>query len=150
MRLADLIVVEKAAKLVRDKFNIDFAITNCSIEVQPAGEAVGIDGTVLCIGRKPELRIESIVVKDHGGGWIERIDVSYSIYSEDLEHGSLVDELIGGDLKKHSPNMRQTLRLAFILFDWIRYVMTGEMKKAYMDKDWRPRVSLVQRQNDMK
>lgn len=147
MRLTDLIVVEKAAKLVRDKFNIDFAITQCSIEAQPAGEAVGIDGTVLCVGREPELRIESIVVKDHGGGWIERIDVSYSICGEDLEDGSLVDELIGGDLKKQAPDMRQTLRLAFILFDGIRYAMTGEMKKAYMDKGWRPRVSLVQRQS---
>ena len=146
MRLTDLIVAEKAAKLIRDKFNIDFAITNCSIEEQPAGEAVGVDGTVLCVGREPELKIESIVVKDHGS-WIERIDVSYLICGEDLEDGSLVDELIGGDLKKHSPNMRQTLRLAFILFDGIRYAMTGEMKKAYMDKGWRPRVLVVRRQN---
>ena len=149
MRLTDLIVVEKAAKLVRDKFNIDFAITQCSREAQPAGEAVGIDGTVLRVGREPELKIESIVVKDHGG-WIERIDVSYLIYGRDLEDGSLVDELIGGDLKKHAPNMRQVLRLAFILFDGIRYAMTGEHKKAYADKGWRPRVVCVWRQSDMK
>lgn len=150
MKLTDLDIIDKAAKLVRDKFNIDFAITNCSIEAQPAGEAVGIDGTVLCIGRKPELKIESIVVKDHGGGWIERVDISYLICGEDLENGSLVDELIGGDLKRQPPDMRQTLRLAFILFDGIRYAMTGEMKKAYTDKGWRPRVSVVQRQSDMK
>lgn len=149
MRLTDLIVAEKAAKLVRDKFNIDFTITQCSREAQPAGKAVGIDGTVLCVGREPELRIESIVVKDHGG-WVERIDISYSIYGKDLEDGSLVDELIGGDLKKHSPNMRQTLRLAFILYDGIRYAMRGNHKKAYMDKGWRPRVSVVQRQSYMK
>lgn len=149
MRLTDLIVVEKAAKLIRDKFNIDFAITNCSIEGQPACEAVGIDGTVLYVSREPELKIESIVVKDHGG-WIERIDVSYLIYGKDLEDGSLVDELIGGDLKKHSPDMRQTLRLAFILYDGIRYAMTGEHKKAYADKGWLPRVICVRRQSDMK
>ena len=147
MRLTDLDIVYKAAKLIRDKFDIDFAITQCSIEAEPADEAVGIDGTVLCVGREPELKIESIVVKDHGGGWIERIDISYSICGEDLEDGSLVDELIGGDLKKHSPNMRQTLRLAFILFDGIRYAMTGEMKKAYVDKGWRPRVLIIQRQS---
>lgn len=149
MRLTDLNIIDKAAKLVRDKFNIDFAITQCSREAQPAGEAVGIDGTVLCVGREPELRIDSIVVKDHDG-WIERIDISYSIYGKDLEDGSLVDELIGGDLKKHSPNMRQTLRLAFILYDGIRYAMRGNHKKAYMDKGWRPRVSVVQRQSYMK
>ena len=147
MKLADLDIIYKAAKLVRDKFDIDFAITQCSRETQPAGEAVGIDGTVLCVGREPELKIESVVVKDHGGGWIERIDVSYLIYGRDLEDGSLVDELIGGDLRKQAPNMRQVLRLAFILYDGIRYAMTGEHKKAYADKGWLPRVVCVRRQS---
>lgn len=146
MRLTDLNIIDKAAKLVRDKFNIDFAITQCSIEAEPAGEAVGIDGTVLCVGREPELKIDSIVVKDHGG-WIERVDISYSICGEDLEDGSLVDELIGGDLKKHSPNMRQTLRLAFILFDGIRYAMRGNHKRAYMDKGWSTRLVSAQSQS---
>ena len=147
MKLTDLNIIDKAAKLVRDKFNIDFAITQCSREAQSAGEAVGIDGTVLCVGREPELKIDSIVVKDHGGGWIEHIDVSYYISVEDLEDGSLVDELIGGDLKKHAPNMRQVLRLAFILYDGIRYAMTGEHKKAYADKGWLPRVVCIRRQS---
>ena len=149
MKLADLNIIDKAAKLVRDKFNIDFAITQCSREAQPADEAVGIDGTVLCVGREPELKIESVVVKDHGG-WIERVDLEYTIYGRDLEDGSLVDELIGGDLKKHSPSMRQVLRLAFILYDGVRYGMRGNHKKAYMDKGWLPRVSVVWRQSDMK
>ena len=76
--------------------------------------------------------------------------MEYSISGEDLKDGSLVDELIGGDLKKCSPNMRQTLRLAFILYDGIRYAMTGEHKKAYTDKGWVPRVVCVQRQSHMK
>ena len=147
MRLTDLNIIDKAAKLIRDKFDIDFAITQCSKDAQPAGEAVGIDGTVLCVGREPELKIESVVVKDHGSGWIERVDLSYLIYGKDLEDGSLVDELIGGDLKKQAPNMRQVLRLAFILYDGIRYAMTGEHKKAYADKGWLPRVVCVRRQS---
>ena len=146
MRLTDLIVVDKAAKLIRDKFDIDFAITQCSKEAQPADEAVGIDETVLRVGREPELKIDSIVVKDHGS-WIERVDLSYVIYGRDLEDGSLVDELIGGDLRRQPPDMRQVLKLAFILYDGIRYAMTGEHKKAYMDKGWRPRVVCVQRQS---
>ena len=150
MSSTDLTIIDKAAKLVRDKFNIDFAITQCSREAQPAGEAVGIDGTVLCVSREPELKIESVVVKDHGGGWIERVDLSYLIYGKDLEDGSLVDELIGGDLRRQPPDMRQTLRLAFILYDGIRYAMTGEHKKAYTDKGWLPRVVCVQRQSHMK
>lgn len=144
MKLTNLDIIYKAAKLVRDKFNIDFAITQCSREIKKTTATIGVP-----IYLKPELKIDSIVVKDHGG-WIERIDVSYLICGEDLEDGSLVDELIGGDLKKHSPNMRQTLRLAFILYDGIRYAMRGNHKKAYMDKGWRPRVLVVRRQSDMK
>ena len=143
MKLADLDIIYKAAKLVRDKFNVDFAITQCSREIKKTTAAVGVP---IYLKPEPELKIESIVIKDHGR-WIERMDVSYSICGKDLEDGSLVDELIGGDLKKHSPNMRQTLRLAFILFDGIRYAMTGEMKKAYTDRGWLPRVLVIQRQN---
>ena len=144
MRLTDLIVVEKAAKLVRDKFDIDFAITQCSREIKTTTAAVGVP---IYLKPEPELKIDSIVVKDHGDGWIERIDVSYSIYGRDLEDGSLVDELIGGDLKKCSPNMRQTLRLAFILYDGVRYAMTGEQKKEYTGKGWLARVVFIQRQS---
>ena len=147
MRLKDLDIIDKAAKLIRDKFNIDFAITQCSREINTTTAAVGVP---IYLKLEPELKIESTVSKDHGGGWIERIDVSYLIYGEDLEDGSLVDELIGGDLRRQPPNMRQTLRLAFILYDGIRYAMTGEMKKAYIDKGWRPRVVCVRRQSDMK
>lgn len=149
MKLADLDIIYKAAKLIRDKFDVDFAITSSSIEAQPAGEAVGIDGTVLRVGREPELKIESIVVKNHDS-WIERMDLSYLIYGKDLEDGSLVDELIGGDLKKQVPSMRQALRLAFILYDGIRYAMTGEQKKEYTDKGWRSRAISIQRQSYMK
>ena len=144
MRLTDLDIIDKAAKLIRDKFDIDFAITQCSREIKTTTAAIGVP---IYLKPDPELKIESVVVKDHGGGWIERIDVSYLIYGKDLEDGSLVDELIGGDLRRQPPDMRQTLRLAFILFDGIRYAMTGEHKKAYADKGWLPRVVCVRRQS---
>ena len=143
MKLTDLIVAEKAAKLIRDKFNIDFAITQCSKEIKTTTAAVGVP---IYLKPEPELKIESVVVKDHGS-WIERVDLSYVVYGKDLEDGSLIDELIGGDMKKCSPDMRQTLRLAFVLYDGIRYAMTGEHKKAYTDKGWRSRVVGVQRQS---
>ena len=145
MKLADLNIIDKAAKLVRDKFDIDFAITQCSREIKKTTATIGVP-----IYLKPELKIDSIVVKDHGGGWIERIDISYSISVEDLEDGSLVDELIGGDLRRQPPDMRQTLRLAFILYDGVRYGLRGNHKKAYTDKGWLPRVVGVQRQSYMK
>ena len=137
MRLTDLIVVEKAAKLVRDKFNIDFAITQCSREIKTTTAAVGVP---IYLNPEPELKIESAVVKDHGSGWIERVDLSYLIYGTDLEDGSIVDELIGGDVKKQAPDMRQTLRLAFILYDGVRYGLRGKHKKADMEKGWCTRV----------
>ena len=144
MKLTDLNIIDKAAKLIRDKFDIDFTITQCSREIKTTTAAIGVP---IYLKPEPELKIESVVVKDHGGGWIERIDVSYLIYGKDLEDGSLVDELIGGDLKKQAPDMRQTLRLAFILYDGIRYAMTGKHKKKYTDKGWRSRVLIIQRQS---
>ena len=122
LKIKDLNIIEQAAKLIRDKFKIDLIITQCSIEAGPA--YLSID---------PQLRIEVTTTKDHGG-WTEHIDLEYSISGEDLKDGSLVDELIGGDLKKQAPDMRQVLRLAFILYDGIRYWTTGEQKKDYTDK----------------
>lgn len=146
MKLADLDIIEKAAKLIRDKFDIDFAITQCSKEIKTTTAAVGVP---IYLKPEPELKIDSIVIKDHGR-WIERMDVSYIIYGRDLEDGSLVDELIGGDLKKQAPSMRQALRLAFILYDGVRYGVMGNHKKAYTDKGWLPRIVSVQRQSYMK
>ena len=142
--MKDLDIVDKAAKLIRDKFDIDFAITQCSREIKAMTAAIGVP---IYLKPEPELNIDLTMNKDHGGGWIEHIDVSYLIYGKDLEDGSLVDELIGGDLKKQAPNMRQALRLAFILYDGVRYAMRGNHKKAYTDKGWLPRVVGVQRQN---
>ena len=147
MKLADLDIIYKAAKLVRDKFDIDFAITQCSREIKKTTATIGVP---IYLKPEPELKIESVVVKNHGDGWIERVDLSYLIYGRDLEDGSLIDELIGGDMKKCSPNMRQTLRLAFILYDGVRYGLRGNHKKAYMDKGWFPIVSVIQRQSYMK
>lgn len=145
MRLKDLDIVYKAAKLVRDKFDIDFAITNSSIEAQPVGEAVGIDGTVLCIGREPEFRIE-LTVTDCHSFFTEDIDLEYSIDDEDLLDESDVDKVIGGDIKNYSFKMRETLRLAFIIYNGIRYAIDGKQKNEYIDKGWYPRVVSIQKQ----
>ena len=138
IKLKDINIIEQAAALIRDKFKIDLNISRCSIEAGPA--YLSID---------PQLKIESIVVKDHGG-WAEHIYLEYSISGDDLKDGSLVDELIGGDLSKQAPDMRQVLRLAFILYDGIRYATTGEQKKEYADKGWLPKVASIQRHSYVK
>ena len=108
MKVKDLNIIEQAATLIRDKFKIGLIITQCSIEAGPA--FLRID---------QQLKIDLVVIKDHGG-WTEHIDLEYSISGDDLKDGSLVDKLIGGDLGKQAPDMRQALRLAFILYDGIR------------------------------
>ena len=138
MKVKDLNIIEQAAKLIRDKFKIGLIITQCSIEAGPAFLSI-----------VPELKIELTTIKDHDG-WTEHIYLEYSISGDDLKDGSLVDELIGGDLSKQAPDMRQVLRLAFILYDGIRYWTTGEQKKDYTDKGWRSRVLIIQRQSYMK
>ena len=143
IKLKDLNIIEQAATLIRDKFKIDLIITQCSIE---AGNWPVTPDIYAYLGLDPQLRIEATTTKDHDG-WTEHIDLEYSISGDDLKDGSLVDELIGGDLKKQAPDMRQTLRLAFILYDGIRYAMTGEQKKAYTDKGWLPKVTNIQRQS---
>ena len=138
IKLKDIDIIEQAATLIRDKFKIDLIITQCSIE---AGLAfLRID---------PQLRIELTTIKDHDG-WTEHIDLEYRILGEDLKDGSLVDGLIGGDIKKQAPGMRQVLRLAFILYDGIRWGRTGTLKKEYADKGWLPKVTNIQRQSYMK
>ena len=135
IKLKDVNIIEQAATLIRDKFKIGLIITQCSIEAGPA--YLRID---------PQLKINLTTTKDHDG-WAEHIDLEYSISGDDLKDGSLVDELIGGDLKKQAPDMRQVLRLAFILYDGIRYWTTGEQKKEYTDKGWSTRVVSGQSQS---
>ena len=135
IKLKDVNIIEQAAKLIRDKFKIDLTITQCSIEAGPAFLRVD-----------PQLRIELTTTKDHGD-WTEHIDLEYRILGEDLKDGSLVDELIGGDLNKQAPGMRQVLRLAFILYDGIRWGRTGTWKQEYADKGWLPKVTNIQRQS---
>lgn len=163
MKLTDLDIVEQAAKMIRDKFNIDFVITQCSKEIKTMPAAIGIP---IYLKSEPELKIELTVSKDHkyysaddlDVRWItpdngkcepERMTLEYVVYDKDLKDGSLVDELIGGNLNKYTMHMRQTLRLAFILYDGIRYGMTGEHKKEYADKGWCPRVISIRTQGYM-
>ena len=129
--------------LIRDKFKIGLSITQCSIE---AGSWPVTPDIHAYLGMDPQLKIYLAVIKDHSG-WIEHMDLEYSISGDDLKDGSLVDELIGGKLSKQAPDMRQVLRLAFILYDGIRYWTTGEQKKEYTDKGWNTRVISGQSQS---
>ena len=143
IKLKDINIIEQAVKLIRDKFKISLIITQCSIE---ADNWPVVPDFYAYLGIDPQLKIYLTAIKDHGG-WTEHMDLKYSISGNDLKDGSLVDELIGGDLNKQAPDMRQVLRLAFILYDGIRYWTTGEQKKEYTDKGWSTRVVSGQSQS---
>ena len=143
IKLKDINIIEQAATLIRDKFKIDLIITQCSIE---AGNWPVTPDFYAYLGLDPQLKIDLAVIKDHNG-WAEHIDLEYRISGEDLKDESLVDELIGGNLSKQAPDMRRVLRLAFILYDGIRYGTTGEQKKEYTDKGWSSRIVCAQRQS---
>ena len=146
IKLKDINIIEQAAKLIRDKFKIDLIITQCSIEADSWPVVPDISAYLRV---DPQLRIALTTIKDHDG-WTEHIDLEYSISGEDLKDGSQVDELMGGDLSKQAPDMRQVLRLAFILYDGIRWGRTGTWKQEYADKGWLPKVTNIQRQSYMK
>ena len=168
VKLKDLNIIEKAATLIRDKFKIGLIIAQCSREINTTDPLIKACSPAYFayLGVEPELKIELTVSKDHkyysiddmDVRWIapddgncepERMTLEYVVYDKDLKDGSLVDELIGGDLSKQAPDMRQTLRLAFILYDGIRYATTGTWKIKYADKGWLPKVTNIQRQSYM-
>ena len=143
----DLSIINKAAELVRDKFNISFAITRRQIGTGPT--TMSTSGVICHFSQEPSLMLE-LTVTDCHSFFTEDIDLEYIIDEEDLLDGSDVDKVIGGDLSKQAPDMRQTLRLAFILYDGIRYATTGTWKIKYADKGWLPKVTNIQRQSYMK
>ena len=130
-------VIDQAVKLVRDKFKIDFTINQYTIQTDP--EDITIGGFTHHIHREPELRMTLTVTKDRSS-WVSYTDLDYVIFGSDLRDGSLVDEIIGGNIKGYDLDMRQALRLAFIIYNGIMYGVRGEMKKDYIDKGWHPRV----------
>lgn len=133
-------VIDQAIKLVRDKFKIDFVVNQYTIQTDP--EDITIGGVAHHIYREPELRMTLTVVEDHDS-WTEHTDLDYVIFGSDLRDGSLVDEVIGGNIKGYELDMRQALRLAFIIYNGIMYGVKREQRKDYIDKGWHPRVVSV-------
>lgn len=133
-------VIDQAIKLVRDKFKIDFVVNQYTMQTDP--EDITIGGVAHHIYREPELRMTLTVVEDHNS-WTEHTDLDYVIFGSDVEDGSQVDKVIGGNIKGYDLDMRQALRLAFIIYNGIQYGVKREQRKDYIDKGWHPRVVSV-------
>lgn len=132
-------VIDQAIKLVRDKFKINFVVSNYTIQMDP--DDITIDG-IVHYRREPELKMTLTVTEDHGS-WNEYTDLDYVIFDSDLRDGSIVDDVIGGNIKGYDLDMRQALRLAFIIYNGIQYGAKRMQRKDYTDKGWRPRVVSV-------
>ncbi len=127
----ELSVINHAVKLVRDKFRIDLSVNRCSVQ-----EDTLIDSANIRYRTAKRLEMTITVYDEHF--WNAELD--YAIFMSDLEDGSLVDEIIGGNIRGYDPEMRMTLRLAFIIYNGIQYGVKREQKTDYLDKGWHPRV----------
>ena len=132
-------VIDQAVKLVRDKFKIDFIVNNYTIQTDPEDVTIG---NWIKYRREPELKMTLTIIEDHDS-WTEQTDLDYVIFGRDIQDGSLVDEVIGGNIKGYDLDMRQALRLAFIIYNGIMYGVKREQRKDYIDKGWHPRVVSV-------
>jgi hypothetical protein len=129
----ELSVINYAVSLVKDKFRINFSVST----LQYTDDAV-IDNCIR-YGAVPRLEMTIIVeMPDDNPFWTTELD--YVIFMSDLEDESRVDKVIGGDIRSYDPEVRQAMRLAFILYNGIQYGVRNMQKEEYLDKGWHPRV----------
>ena len=131
-------VIEQAVSLVKDKFRINFSVKDLTVQDD------AVIGDCIRYSTAPRLKMTIMaVMPDDSPFWTAELD--YVIFMSDLQDGSLVDEIIGGNIRGHDPEVRQVLRLAFILYNGIQYGVRDIQKKEYLDKVWHPRVVEVRR-----
>lgn len=135
-------ILEHAVKLVRDKFKIDFMLTNCRIEQFPEVDTTFGNFTAH-INMPQIIKLELTATEDHGS-WNEYTDIEYLIFEKDLLDESEVDKVIGGNIRGYELEMRMTLRLAFIIYNGIQYGVKREQRISDLNKGWHPRVVRVQ------
>ena len=136
-------ILDQALKLVRNKLKTDFSIKDFTVQADPVAMTNDNHAHVwYCI--EPELKLTLTVAED-SNTLIEYTKIDYAIFTGDLQDGSRVDDVIGGDIMGYDPEARQVLRLAFILYNGVQYGMRNIQKREYLDKGWHPRVINVYR-----
>ena len=82
------------------------------------------------------IKVEATITIDNAS-WDEYLDVDYLFTERDLSDDGEVNKVIG-DISKFDSNTKETLRLAYILFDGYNYAV-----KRIQHKDFHPRVVRV-------
>jgi len=71
-----------------------------------------------------------------------RAEIDYYVWMTDLEENSIVDNFIDNIhyRTRAKEETKQTIRLAWIIWNGYNYAVEHIMKKDYVDLDWHPRV----------
>ena len=128
-------------ELVINRLKTDFSIKDLTVQTNPVA-MTNDNHAWYCI--EPEINVV-LTVAEGTAPLLEYTKIEYAIFIDDLQDGSRVDSVIGGDISDYDPEIRQVLRLAFILYNGIQYGMRNIQKKEYLDKGWHPRVLDVYR-----
>lgn len=129
--------LDEAVRLVKEKKNVNFRLLNYSMYQEP--EMLSFGNQSIALHREPEIKLTMEVYVDHIS-WLETVELEYVIFGSDLLDGSCVDKVIGGDINKYTQDKKEILRMAFILYNGIKYGVYREQRKDYIDKGWHPRV----------
>lgn len=127
----DANTISEAVSLLRRRKGLELLNLECSVEREVTH---GYSPTLHIWVRSADYKLSATVAGDG-----EEADVEWLIRDKDLEDGAEVDAVVGkiGGLPERT---RKTLRLAYILFDGVRYATKG-----IQNMHFRPRVVSISR-----
>lgn len=122
----DANMLNEAVSLLRRRKNMELMNLECTVEREATH---GYSPTLGIWIRSADYKLSATVAGDG-----EEVDVEWLIRDRDLEDGAEVDAVVGriGGLPEET---RKVLRLAYMLFDGVRYATKG-----VQDMRFRPRV----------
>lgn len=125
----------KALEILYKHKNLNnFKITSFTIDRMDANPFYG--DWKIHINVPATIKIEATITVDHTS-WDEYLDVDYLFTERDLSDDGEVNKVIG-DISKFDSDTKESLRLAYILFDGYNYAV-----KQIQHKDFHPRVVKV-------
>ena len=127
--------IYQAADLVRKNNSLDFNITSFVM----GRSELPLPGSM---GLRKDLNIELDIYTPLNDFYTASADFKLIVEFYELEDGSEIDKLIGGDINKYPLEMRQTLRMAYILFTSVQFV-TRDTPIDFSKVGWQPRITNI-------
>ena len=126
--------IDRAADLVRKNNNLNFNITNFAI--------ISPDFTPGNVSLHKDLNIELDIYAPLNDLHTASADFKLIVEPYELEDGSDIDKFIGGEINKYPLEMRQILRMAYILFTSVQFV-TKDAPIDFSKVGWQPRITNI-------